>query len=61
MLRELTVMEWKNNVDFYQKFLVTSSVVQEADKYLQSGVYCGELEDTMVLALSNALQLVIIQ
>lgn len=59
-LRELTVVEWKNNVDFYQKFLVTSNVVQEADKYLRSGVYCGELGDTMVLALSNALQLVII-
>ncbi len=36
------------------------SVVQEADKYLQSGFYSGELGDTMVLAISNALKLVII-
>lgn len=60
MHRQLTVKEWKSNASFYQNLLITNNVVLEADKYLQSGVYCGELGDTMVLALSNALQLVTI-
>lgn len=58
-LRELIVKEWKNNVNYYQDF-VQCNVDEEADKFLQSGVYCGELGDTMVLALANALQVSII-
>ena len=59
-LRELTVAEWKNNEEYYQSFLVSSNVRDEAEKFLKNGYYHGELADTMVLALSNALQVAIV-
>ncbi len=59
MLRKLTVDEWRNNEDDYKSFLTSSTVAKEADKFVPSGYYHGELGDTMGLALSNALQLVI--
>ena len=41
-------------------FLVSSNVRDEAEKFLKNGYYHGELADTMVLALSNALQVAIV-
>ena len=59
-LRELAVKEWRENEDEYQGFLVHSNVSEEAEHFLQCGYFEGELGDTMVLALSNALGLPII-
>ena len=59
-LRELAVKEWRENEDEYQGCLVHSNVSEEAEHFLQCGYFEGELGDTMVLALSNALGLPII-
>lgn len=55
-LRELAVKEWKENVMYYEGF-IEGSVAEEAEKFLQDGVFSGPLGDTMVLALSNALSI----
>ncbi|SMN12541.1 hypothetical protein SPBRAN_1617 [uncultured Candidatus Thioglobus sp.] len=59
-LRDLMVKEWKDNASYYQSFLTSTTVDIEAGNFLRSGYYFGELSDTMVLALSNALKLPII-
>ena len=61
-LRKLIVEEWKNNEHFYQGFLTSesTSVAEEAEKFLQCGYYHSELGDTMVTGLANALELVIV-
>ena len=60
MLRKLTVEEWKSHEDEYQCLLTSSTVAEEADKFMYSGYYHGELADTMPKALSNALDLIIV-
>lgn len=37
-LRELTVAEWKNNEEYYQSFLVSSNVRDEAEKFLKMAI-----------------------
>ena len=59
MLRELAINEWRSNANDYECFLTSSTVAEEAGKFLQSGYYQGELADTMPLALANSLQLVL--
>lgn len=61
-LRKLAVLEWKNNEDIYKGFLTSNStsVTEEADKFLEGGYYNSELGDTMVTALANGLELVIV-
>ncbi len=39
MLRKLTVEEWKSHEDEYQCLLTSSTVAEEADKFIQSGYY----------------------
>lgn len=58
-LRILTVEEWRNNESDYRGFLQNdeASVAEEAEKFLQNGFFTGELGDTMVLALSNVLNM----
>ena len=58
MLRKLTVEEWKSYGDEYQCLLTSSTVAEEADKFMYSGYYHGELADTMPKALSNARELI---
>ena len=53
-LRQLLVGEWLNNSDRYQPFL-SSSIQSQAQLFLQSGHFMGELGNTMPLALSNIL------
>ncbi len=60
MLRKLTVEEWKSHEDEYQCLLTSSTVAEEADKFMHSGYYHGELADTMPKSLSNALDLIIV-
>jgi len=59
-LRQLVVNEWKQNESMYQDFAPHVVVNQEAEKFLFSGFYHGDLADTMVLALANVLQCSII-
>lgn len=56
-LRIIAVQEWKGNVNFYESFLVDVDVHLEADAFLQSSVFNGSLGDSMIVALSNALEL----
>ena len=55
ILREKAVQEWQNNPHEYQGFLSCGTVEDEAPKFLQNGYYHGELANTMLLAVSNAL------
>lgn len=56
-LRELVVAEWiGDNSDYYQSF-VTSDIQSEAEQYLNSGEFAGNLGDLMVVTLSNVLHL----
>ena len=59
-LRHLAVAEWTENYCYYQDFVPGVDIQQEASKFLSSGFYYGDLADTMILALSNALQTTII-
>jgi hypothetical protein len=59
-LRKLAVDEWLENSQVYQCFLSEGSVAEEAPNYLQSGYFFGELGNTMVLAISNALKMSVI-
>ena len=52
----MVVTEWKNNSSTYQDFLPNANIIQEADNFLTSGFYHGDLADTMILALANILQ-----
>ena len=59
-LRKLAVEEWVSN-SYYQSFLLDSvQVEQEAMKFLLPGYFHGDLADTMVLAIANALHATII-
>jgi len=60
VLRQLVVAEWKENVAVYQDFAPNVDINQEADKFLASGFYYGDLADTMILALANVLQATIV-
>ena len=60
-LRRRAVEEWCNNVDTYQGFLPEGVTVEsEAQKFSQLGYFFGPLGNTMILAVSNALQLPIV-
>jgi len=54
-LRKITVREWLENSSYYEGFLMDVCVEQEAPKFLESGYFHGNLADTMITALSNAL------
>ena len=56
-LRHLAVAEWTENYCYYQDFLPDVDIQQEDSKFLSSGFYYRDIADTMILALSNALQL----
>ena len=56
-LRNVAVKEWKQNCSFYEEFIVDVNVQEEAEKFLLSGYFYGSLGDSMVVALSNALEL----
>ena len=60
ILREKAVNGWLNRSHEYQGFLTSSTVEEEAPKFMQSGFYHGELANTMVLAVSNALEIPIV-
>jgi hypothetical protein len=55
VLRKKVVQEWLLNPQDYQGFLTSSTVEEEAPKFLQEGFYHGDLANTMVLAVSNSL------
>ena len=60
-LRKLAVEEWISNSSYYQSFLVDSvQVDQEAPKFLLPGYFHGDLADTMVLSIANAIHATII-
>ena len=59
-LRKLAVKEWTDHTGIYQPFLVNKDIKEEAQKFTKSGFYDSDLGDSMVLALSNALQLPIL-
>ena len=59
-LRTVMVTEWIDNSSRYEGFLVDVCIEQEALKFLAPGYFHGNLADTMVTALSNALQMPII-
>ena len=59
-LREKTVEEWQNNCHEYEGFLSNATVLDEAPKFLQDGYYHGELADTVILAMSNSLEIPIV-
>lgn len=56
-LRMIAVTEWKENATFYESFLVDVDVNSEADNFVQSSIFIGSLGDSMIVALSNALEL----
>ena len=56
-LREATVKEWQSHSEEYEGFLTTSTVVEEAKLFFQSGHFNSDLGDTVLLALSNVLGL----
>ena len=60
-LRNEAVQEWTLNSSEYQGFIPSEYTVQiEADKFKQTSYFYGPLADTMVKALSNALNIPII-
>lgn len=61
-LRELLVHEWLHNAGEYEPFFVgvVPDFEAECQKYLESGVFCSALGDTMLLGLSNVLRLPIV-
>lgn len=57
----IAVDEWENNTDEYQYYLDREHMVtEEAPMLLQDGRFFGPLGNTMVVAISNALELPII-
>lgn len=56
-LRNLTVAKWKSNQQNYEGFVPGVDIQQEAMKFMQNGYFCGELADSIVLALYNLLGL----
>lgn len=59
-LRNLAVEEWKSNPQDYEGFVPGVDVTMEAEKFKESGVFLGELGNTVVLNLSNVLGIPII-
>ena len=59
-LRKLAVQEWTTHSEVYQPFLVDKDIKEEIQKFTQRGFYDSDLGDSIVLALSNALQLPIL-
>ena len=57
IIREMAVKEWLANTEEYQRYLTDSTVEDEAPKFLQQGYYYGELANSMILAISNALEI----
>ncbi len=56
-LRDLVVQEWLgDNADYYQGFS-TSDIQSQAEQYLISGEFAGNLGDLMVVTLSNVLHI----
>ena len=51
-LHERMVQEWMCNSEQYQPF-VTVDLVTEAERYMASGVFAGQLGDLMVIILAN--------
>ena len=59
-LRQLAVSEWIANSSYYQGFVTHISVEEEARKFLTPGFFHGDLADTMLTSLANALGMPII-
>ena len=59
-LRLIAVSEWLEHKDYYQSFLTSERVETSAIMFLQQGHFHGELGNTMVLSLANALKLTVI-
>ncbi len=59
-LRSVMVREWIENSSYYEGFLEDVCIEQEAPKFLAPGYFFGDLADTMVTALSNALKMPIV-
>lgn len=56
-LRKITVKEWLDNSLYYEGFLMNDVCIErEAPKFLDQGYFYGDLADTMITALSNALE-----
>lgn len=55
-LRQLTVTEWIEHSSLYNGFLTDIRIEEEAPKFLVQGYFHGDLADTMLTSLSNALQ-----
>ena len=53
-LRCIAVGEWQQN---YSGFLIDCDVVEEAQKFLQPGMFNSDLGDTVLLSLANALSI----
>ena len=53
-LRTIMVKEWISNTECYQPF-ATVNLMSEAESFLNSGQFGGELGDLMVVTLSNIL------
>ena len=57
-MRNLTVAEWKSNQQITKgSYWEWIDIQQEAMKFMQNGYLCGELADSIVLALYNLLGL----
>lgn len=59
-LRQVLVREWTENSSYYEGFLIDTCIEREAPKFLDPGYFHGNLADTMISGLSNALQTPII-
>ena len=60
-LRKIAVKEWLDNSWYYEGFLLDNvNIDQEAPKFLDQGYFHGDLADTMITAISNALETPII-
>ena len=59
-LRKLAVEEWVSNSSYYESLVDTVQVEQEGMKFLLPGYFHGDLADTMVLAIANAIHATII-
>lgn len=60
-LRRAIVAEWTGpNSMEYQNFLTATQLLAQAQRFLQRGVYSGELGDLVVTATANALQIPIV-
>ena len=53
-LRKRMVMEWHNNIDFYQGF-ITNDLTTEAQLFLEDGHFSSDAGDLTVLTLANIL------